>query len=64
MVSLTIDRTGKVASLTLERSSNDRIFENSVINAIVKAEQTFVPPPGGTKFEHSFRFAPEGVSKK
>lgn len=64
MVSLTIDRTGKVAGLTLERSSNDRIFEDSVINAIVKAGQTFVPPPGGGKFEHSFRFAPEGVSKK
>jgi colicin import membrane protein len=64
MVRLTIDRTGKIAGLRLERSSNDRIFEDSVINAIVKAEQTFVPPPGGGKFEYSFRFAPEGVSKK
>jgi colicin import membrane protein len=64
MVRLTIDRTGKVAGLKLERSSNDRIFEDAVINAIVKAEQTFVPPPGGGKFEYSFRFAPEGVSKK
>lgn len=64
MVRLTIDRTGKVAGIKLERSSNDRIFEDAVINAIVKAEQTFVPPPGGGKFEYSFRFAPEGVSKK
>jgi colicin import membrane protein len=64
MVRLTIDRTGKVAGLKLERSSNDRIFEDAVINAIVKAEQTFAPPPGGGKFEYSFRFAPEGVSKK
>jgi colicin import membrane protein len=64
MVRLTIDRTGKVSALKLERSSNDRIFEDAVINAIVKAEQTFVPPPGGGKFEYSFRFAPEGVSKK
>lgn len=64
MVSLTIDRTGKVAGLTLERSSNDRIFEDAVMNAIVKAEQTFVPPPGGGTFEHSFKFVPEGVSKK
>ena len=64
MVRLTIDRTGKVAGHKLERSSNDRIFEDAVINAIVKAEQTFVPPPGGGKFEYSFRFAPEGVSKK
>jgi colicin import membrane protein len=64
MVRLTIDRTGKVTGLKLERSSHDRIFEDAVINAIVKAEQTFVPPPGGGKFEYSFRFAPEGVSKK
>jgi colicin import membrane protein len=64
MVRLTIDRTGKVAGIKLERSSKDRIFEDAVINAIVKAEQTFVPPPGGGKFEYSFRFAPEGVSKK
>lgn len=64
MVKLTIDSTGKVAGIKLERSSNDRIFEDAVINAIVKAEQTFVPPPGGGKFEYSFRFAPEGVSKK
>jgi colicin import membrane protein len=64
MVRLTIDRNGKVTGRKLERSSNDRIFEDAVINAIVKAEQTFVPPPGGGKFEYSFRFAPEGVSKK
>jgi colicin import membrane protein len=63
-VKLTIDRTGKVAGIKLEHSSNDRIFEDAVINAIVKAEQTFVPPPGGGKFEYIFRFAPEGVSKK
>lgn len=64
MVRLTIDRAGKVAGIKLVHSSNDRIFEDAVINAIVKAEQTFVPPPGGAKFEYSFRFAPEGVSKK
>jgi colicin import membrane protein len=64
MVRLTIDRTGRVAGIKLERSSHDRIFEDAVINAIVKAEQTFVPPPGGGKFEYSFRFAPEGVSKQ
>jgi colicin import membrane protein len=64
MVRLTIDRNGKVAGLKLERSSNDRIFEDAVINAIVKAEQTFVPPPAGGKFEYRFKFAPEGVIKK
>jgi colicin import membrane protein len=64
MVRLTINRFGKVAGIKLERSSQDRIFEDAVLNAIAKAEQTFVPPPGGGKFEYSFRFAPEGVSRK
>jgi len=64
MVRLTIDQSGKVAGVKLERSSKDRIFEDAVMNTIAKAEQTFIPPPGGGKFEHSFRFAPEGVSKK
>ena len=64
MVRLTIDRFGKVAGLRLEKSSRDRIFEDSVLNAIAKAEQTFVPPPGGGRFEYSYRFAPEGVSNK
>ncbi|HTP67246.1 MAG TPA: TonB family protein [Geobacteraceae bacterium] len=64
MVRLTIDRSGKVAGIRLERSTGDRIFEDAVLNAIAKAEQTFVPPPGGKRFEYSYRFAPEGVSKK
>ncbi len=64
LVRLTIDRSGRVAALKVEKSSNDRIFEDSVMKAIAKAEQTFVPPPGGGRFEYKFRFAPEGVSKK
>lgn len=64
MVRLTIDRTGKVAGLHFERSTNDRIFEDAVRRTVLKAAQTFPPPPGGGKFEYSYRFAPEGVSKK
>jgi colicin import membrane protein len=64
MVRLTIDRTGKVAGLQFERSTNDRIFEDAVRRTIQKAAQAFPPPPGGGKFEYSYRFAPEGVSKK
>ena len=64
MVRLTIDRAGKVVGLHFERSTNDRIFEDAVRRTILKAAQTFPPPPGGGKFEYSYRFAPEGVSKK
>ncbi len=59
VVRLTIDRFGRVAGIKLERSTKDRIFEDAVRNAIAKAEQNFVPPPGGGKFEYSFRFYPE-----
>jgi len=64
LVSITIDRNGRVIALKIEKSSADRLFEDSVRRAILKAEQTFPPPPGGATFEYSYRFAPEGVSKK
>jgi colicin import membrane protein len=64
MVRLTIDRAGKVVGLHFVRSTNDRIFEDAVRRTIYRAAQTFPPPPGGEKFEYSYRFAPEGVSKK
>ena len=64
MVRITIDRNGRLIGLRFEKKSNDRIFEDSVQRAILKAEQTFTPPPNGERFEYSYRFAPEGVSKK
>jgi colicin import membrane protein len=64
MVRITIGKTGRVTGLRFEKSSKDRIFEDCVRRAIAKAEQTFPPPPGGALFEYSYRFAPEGVSKK
>jgi colicin import membrane protein len=63
-VRISIDRNGKISGVHLEHSSHDRIFEDSVMKAIAKAQQTFVPPPGGGTFVNIFRFAPEGVSKK
>jgi colicin import membrane protein len=64
MASLTIDRNGRLIGLRFVKKSNDRIFEDSVHRAILKAEPTFPPPPNGEKFEFSYRFAPEGVSNK
>jgi colicin import membrane protein len=64
MAKLTIDRNGRLIGLRFVKKSNDRIFEDSVHRAILKAEPTFPPPPNGEKFEYSYRFAPEGVSKK
>lgn len=64
MVRITIGKTGRVTGLRFEKSSKDRIFEDCVRRAITKAEQTFPPPPGGAMFDYSYRFAPEGVSKK
>ncbi len=64
MVRLTIDRNGKVIGSTFLKSTKDRIFEDSVRRTILKAEQTFPPPPGGARFEYIYRFAPEGISKK
>lgn len=61
---LTIDRTGRVVGQRIERSSNDRLFEDSVARAVAKAAKNFPPPPGGGGFDYSFRFVPEGVSKK
>lgn len=64
VVRLTIDAGGRVARQRIERSSGDRIFEESVSKAIARAEKTFSPPPGGGEFEYGFIFRPQGVGKK
>jgi colicin import membrane protein len=64
MARLTIDRNGRLIGLRFVKKTSDRIFEDSVHRAVLKAEPTFPPPPNGEKFEYSYRFAPEGVSKK
>ncbi|CAG0972439.1 energy transducer TonB [Geobacter sp.] len=64
VVKLTIDAGGHITRKRIERSSGDRIFEESVFKAIARAEKTFVPPPGGGEFEYGFIFKPQGVGKK
>ncbi len=64
VVHLTIDRNGKVVRARLERSSGDKVFEDSVMRAIAKAEQNFLPPPRGGGFDQGFIFKPQGVGKK
>ncbi|QSV46690.1 TonB family protein [Geobacter benzoatilyticus] len=64
VVRLTIDAGGRVIRKRIERSSGDRIFDESVFKAIDRAEKTFVPPPGGGEFEYGFIFKPQGVGKK
>lgn len=64
VVRLTIDRTGRIARTRLERTSGDKLFEDAVMRAIVKAETTFPPPPRGGEFEQGFIFKPQGVGKQ
>jgi len=64
IVTLTIDRSGHIAKSRLDRSSGDRLFEESVKRAIAKAEKEFKPPPGGGVFEYGFIFSPQGVGKQ
>lgn len=64
VIRLTIDPHGRVARQRIERSTGDRIFEESVMKAIAMAEETFTPPPSGGEFETGFIFRPEGVGKR
>ena len=64
VVRLTIDRSGKIIAYRIERSSGDKVFEDSVSRAVYLAEENFPPPPGGKKFQQGFIFKPEGVGKK
>jgi colicin import membrane protein len=64
IVRLTIDRAGKVIGYRIERSSGDKVFEDSVARAVYLAEENFPPPPGRKEFQQGFIFKPEGVGKK
>ena len=64
VVRLTIGRTGKVIGYRIERSSGDKVFEDSVSRAVYLAEENFPPPPGRQEFQQGFIFKPEGVGKK
>jgi colicin import membrane protein len=64
VVRLTIDRAGKVIGYRIERTSGDKVFEDSVARAVSLAEENFPPPPGRKEFQQGFIFKPEGVGKK
>ena len=61
---LTIDRNGKVIGFRIERSSGDKVFEDSVARAVDRASANFPPPPGSKEFQQGFVFKPEGVGIK
>lgn len=64
VVVLTIDKSGRIVRRRIQRTTGDRLFEDSVNLAIAKAEKDFKPPPGGGTFEYGFIFSPQGVGKK
>ena len=64
VVRLTIDRSGRVVGLRIERSTGDRVFEESVNRAVERASEHFPPPPGQREFQQGFIFKPEGVGIK
>lgn len=64
VVRLTIDRFGKVIGYRIERTSGDKVFEDSVARAVDRAGENFPPPPGRKEFQQGFIFKPEGVGKK
>lgn len=61
---LTIDRNGRLIGFRIERSSGDKVFEDSVSRAVDRAKENFPPPPGGREFQQGFIFKPEGVGIK
>ena len=63
VVRITISRSGHVVRIRTERSSGDKVFEDSVTRAIANAEKNFTPPPTGEEFETGFVFRPQGVGK-
>ncbi|SNB47199.1 TonB family protein [Geobacter sp. DSM 9736] len=63
-VRLVIDRNGRIVGNLMEKSSRDKLFEDSVNRAIFKAQQNLRPPPNGQQFEVSVRFSPQGVARQ
>lgn len=64
LVKLTIGKNGRVIRQQILRSSQDKLFEDSVFRTIIKAEKNFRPPPGGNQFDIEIRFSPQGIGKK
>jgi colicin import membrane protein len=63
-VRLVIGGNGRINTIWIDRSSADKMFNDSVMRAIRRAENDFRPPPGGVQIELSFVFKPQEVGKK
>jgi len=63
-VKLVISPSGRIIRQQIVKSSRDKVFEDSVFRAIVKAERNFRPPPSGTQFEITVKFSPQGIGKQ
>lgn len=64
VVRLTIDRNGRITGYRIEKSSGDKVFEDSVKRAVELAAENFPPPPSRREFQQGFIFKPQGVGKK
>ncbi len=64
VVRLTIDKNGHLTGYRIERSSGDKVFEDSVKRAVDLAVPNFPPPPSRREFQQGFIFKPQGVGKK
>lgn len=64
LVKLIIGQNGRVIRQQIIKSSQDKLFEDSVFRTIIKAEKNFRPPPSGNQFEIEIRFSPQGIGKQ
>jgi len=63
-VKLAISQYGRIIRQQIIKSSRDKLFEDSVSRAILKAEQNLRPPPSGKQFEITVKFSPQGIGKQ
>ena len=62
-VRIFIDKNGKLQRYLVEKPSNDKLFNDSVIRTIEKAKANFPPTPNGAVFEKLYVFSPKEVLK-
>ncbi|NJD91831.1 MAG: TonB C-terminal domain-containing protein [Geobacter sp.] len=63
-VHIYIDKSGRLARYVVEKASNDKLFNDSVIRTIEKAKVDFPPTPTPAGFDKLFVFSPQEVTNK
>lgn len=63
-VRIYIDKSGRLLRYVVEKSSNDKLFNDSVIRTIEKAKADFTPTPTAAGFDKLFVFSTKEVSNK